>query len=344
MTMKGVCALDQPSGSRLPTAGSLPVSGWAFAAVGRPVPASVEIELRSEKTGQAEFIRADRVSRPDVASHFSDFGLLLSGFVTEIPLRYSMHGRYFLSVVQRDQETSCHSGPLLELEAETQSYETAARAGLANKFLVGKGIEIGALQRPLPVPPRCSVSYVDRMSYDDLIRHYPELRGLPIQQPDVLDDGETLQTFGNASQDFVIGNHLLEHCRDPIRTIQNFLRVLRQGGILYMAVPDKRYTFDITRPVTRYETLRQTYVSGQRSNIDGLYREWAEHVMHFQGQAAEQFARDLHERDYSIHYNVWTLPDLMLFLLSAKGDFSMRFDIASVVAAENEIITVLQRT
>ncbi len=39
----------------------------------------------------------------------------------------------------------------------------------------------------------------------------------------------------------------------------NLLRVIKRSGILYMGVPDKRYTFDFDRPVTRYDILKHTY-------------------------------------------------------------------------------------
>ncbi len=90
------------------------------------------------------------------------------------------------------------------------------------------------------------------MPLPDLLAHYPELIGQPLQAPDMIDDGETLSTIDSASQDFVIANHFLEHCENPIQTLRNFLRVLKDGGILYMAVPDKRFTFDVDRPVTTY--------------------------------------------------------------------------------------------
>ena len=97
--------------------------------------------------------------------------------------------------------------------------------------------------------------YVDRMPVTLLRRHYPELDELPLVEiDDVGDDGERLQTIEAQSQDFVIANHLLEHTEDPISTIRNWLRVLRPGGVIYMAVPDKRHTFDMTASRPRSST------------------------------------------------------------------------------------------
>ena len=124
------------------------------------------------------------------------------------------------------------------------------RCFLANRYLEGRGLEIGALHHPLPVPRSVQVRYVDRLSVADLRSHYPELASLPLVPLDLIDDGETLTMVPDGSQDFVIANHFLEHCEDPIKTLGTFFRVLRPGGILYLAVPEKHHTFDRDRPVT----------------------------------------------------------------------------------------------
>ena len=72
----------------------------------------------------------------------------------------------------------------------------------------------------------------------------------------MIDDGETLATVPDSPRDFVIANHFIEHTEDPIaHAAATTLRVLRPGGVLYMAVPDKRFTFDVDRPVTPLEHL-----------------------------------------------------------------------------------------
>ena len=86
------------------------------------------------------------------------------------------------------------------------------------------------------------------MPLSELLDQYPELRGQPVQGPDLIDDGERLTKVESTTQDFVIANHFLEHCENPIQTLVNLLRVLKDGGLLYLAVPDKRFTFDVDRP------------------------------------------------------------------------------------------------
>ena len=149
------------------------------------------------------------------------------------------------------------------------------RSVLAALFIHGTGIEIGALHHPLDMPASVEVQYVDRLSTPDLVSHYPELDGESIVQVDIVDDGKTLESIADASQGFVIANHLLEHCPDPIGALGNWLRVLRIGGIVFLSVPDKRYTFDRNRPVTKLEHIIRDWREGPQWSRKQHYEEWA---------------------------------------------------------------------
>jgi SAM-dependent methyltransferase len=341
----GAYAMDEPLSQgreiELPYNGSLTIRGWAFAEVAHPVPEKIFVEVVSEFSGKSTVVEAERTARGDVADHFGDRGLALSGFTAHISLAAPCCGKYAVHLLQQGVRGAYRNENILRLSARPELYEPVARAGLANKFLSGKGIEIGALQRKLPVPPGCSVQYVDRMNLSDLRKHYPELNGVPLTEPDVIDDGERLTRFADDSLDFLIANHFLEHCKNPIGTLRNLLRVLRPAGILYMAVPDKRFTFDFARPCTEWEILKTTFGSGKRADKDHLYLEWAEYVMKSAGEEAEQTAKRLADEDYSIHFNVWDLQALLEFLWGARAECRLPFTVCAVVSSENENILVL---
>src|SRR5215218_5051715 len=89
------------------------------------------------------------------------------------------------------------------------------REGIAKGYILGSGLEIGGLNAPLRVPGAARVRYVDRAPVPELRKQYPELDGQPLVETDVIDDGERLGTIPDASEDFVIANHFLEHCQDP---------------------------------------------------------------------------------------------------------------------------------
>ena len=164
--------------------------------------------------------------------------------------------------------------PAAEQPAQAPVVRGDPRAELAAEFLRGAGVEIGALHQPMPVPGGAGVTYVDRMTVEDLRAHYPELAELPLTRVDVVDDGERLETFEDESVDFMVANHFLEHCEDPIGTIETHLRKLRPGGVLFYAVPDKRYTFDFRRPRTTLAHVIADYENGPDASRRDHYLEW----------------------------------------------------------------------
>jgi predicted SAM-dependent methyltransferase len=220
----------------------------------------------------------------------------------------------------------------------------SGRAWVANGYVRGEGIEIGALSSPLSVPRSARVKYVDRMHVSDLRRQYPELASACIVNPDILTDGERLDAIEDASQDFVIANHFLEHCQNPIGAIRNMLRVLKSGGILYLAIPDKRYSFDAGRPVTSLEHLIQDDEKGPQASRSEHFREWVSSVKGVENREdIEREADRLSAMDYSIHYHVWTQVEMMELLLFIRRHCGFEFELQLSLRDESECIRSPQR-
>jgi SAM-dependent methyltransferase len=220
------------------------------------------------------------------------------------------------------------------------------REFLARWFLRGTGIEIGALHFPLWVPPGTQVTYVDREEVDALKAHYPELLGkYELKAPDLIDDGELLQRFSPSSQDFIIANHFLEHTQDPVGTLQRHLEVVKPGGCLYMAVPEKRWMFDHSRPVTTLEHLWADHENGPERSYEQHLLEYAEHVHHCKGDEIPREAARLRAINYSIHYHVWTVEGLLEFLFAARKRYDLPLTLGAAVMNKEraEYIYVLQR-
>lgn len=215
------------------------------------------------------------------------------------------------------------------------------RTFVAGLYLHGDGIEIGALHSPIKVGPGVRVQYVDRMTVADLRRQYPELDALPLIEPDIIADGERLAPIPDASQDFVIASHFLEHCQDPIGTVEELLRVVRPGGILYLAIPDKRYTFDRHRPLTAFEHLLRDYREGPAWSKRAHFEEWASLAddENIKGRSADE----LIAIDYSIHFHVWTQAELLELLARLKSDLGFDFDVEIVLKNAIEVIFILRK-
>ena len=68
----------------------------------------------------------------------------------------------------------------------------------------------------------------------------------------------------DGSVDFVISSHVLEHVSNVIRTLKEWNRVVRSGGIIYMIVPHERRTFDRGRPLTPLSHIVADYMADLR--------------------------------------------------------------------------------
>jgi SAM-dependent methyltransferase len=238
---------------------------------------------------------------------------------------------------------------MLSVTAQNALFDRRSIA--AYHYLKGNGIEIGALHNPLTVSSKATVRYVDRMTVDDLKAHYPELKDLPLVHVDIVDNGEELTHVPVASQDFVIANHFLEHCQNPIKTIQSMLRVLKPEGILYLGLPDKRYTFDMHRPLTDINHLLKDYNDGPEWSKKQHFLEWAKfptlgYTSDSDGQndpRIEVEANRFMEQDYSIHYHVWTQTEILELLVTLQKSLHFAFEVEFFLKNKDEMVLVLRK-
>jgi hypothetical protein len=244
-------------------------------------------------------------------------------------------------------------GPPPATEAPPPPVYLDARAELSTRFLAGDGLEIGGLHQPLPVAAHANVRYVDRMTTEQLRREYPELAESAMVEVDVVDDGERLASVEEESQDFIIANHFLEHCQDPIGTIETHLGKLQPGGVLFYAVPDKRYTFDFLRPPTPLEHMIADHEQGPEQSLTGHYDEWSRLVTGQESTGSREQAaseewvaahvRHLEEIDYSIHFHVWTQAEFLRLILHCRECSGEGFDIEAATRQAIEFIVVLRK-
>jgi SAM-dependent methyltransferase len=217
------------------------------------------------------------------------------------------------------------------------------RRQIGRRFLRGEGLEIGALHSPFPVPAGVRVRYVDRYTTAQLREEYPELADEPFAAVDIVDDGETLSTVADASQDFVIASHVLEHTQDPIGTLRQHLRVLRPGGVVLLALPDRRRDIDARRAPTSLEHLMADHEQGPLRSRAQHYREWAELVDlplgYVEPDAVAGHAEQLERSQHSIHFHCWTLEEFLAQLPA----FGLPATVAAARQNLHEFLVVLRR-
>lgn len=197
------------------------------------------------------------------------------------------------------------------------------------KYLTGSGIEIGALHSPQRVnKKKCQVKYVDWLNKDGLIKHNPTVLPEDIKDPDIVASATDLDVIADESVDFVIANQILEHLPNPIKAITEFHRVLKIGGVLYLSIPDKRYTIDKERPITPVSHVIDDYKKNASIESDpSHYKEWSEFVEEKRphGSPLRWNLEDILKMGCAIHFHVWTPESIIEILNYVKNDLSMPF-------------------
>jgi ubiquinone/menaquinone biosynthesis C-methylase UbiE len=211
--------------------------------------------------------------------------------------------------------------------------------------LCGKGIEIGALNAPCKVAPGATVTHVDSKSTEDLIKYYGrEMHGLKVTPVDLVADAHTLAGIENSSQDFAIANQVLEHLENPLLALENMLRVVRTGGVVFLSLPDKRYTFDAARPVTPFAHILEDYRVGPEKGREAHYREWMELVEKVpESEAATRLFFLMNVQNYPIHFHVWSQFEMCELFDRARAALPYSYEIDCFKANDAEALFVLRR-
>jgi SAM-dependent methyltransferase len=75
-------------------------------------------------------------------------------------------------------------------------------------------------------------------------------------------DAVDLAAIPDRRYDFLLASHVLEHIANPLRALEEWARVLCDGGLMVLVVPHKDGTFDHRRPITTLQHLIDDYRSG----------------------------------------------------------------------------------
>lgn len=197
------------------------------------------------------------------------------------------------------------------------------------RHLVGKGLDLGPGHMPFPLPEGSTVRYVDRLTVAAHEELFPELVGNKFPTIDVICDFDTegLAPFRDASVDFVVCSHVLEHLADPIGMLDQIHRVLRPGGVLALVLPDRRASFDHARSGTTVAHLIAEH--GAHVVDDAHIFDFLEHAAPFW---ADTPLAPLHKfpatpdhvrwhRARSVHAHCWTEPEFAPLI--ERGDWSI---------------------
>lgn len=148
-------------------------------------------------------------------------------------------------------------------------------SALAHNFLDGlKGVEIGgSAQNPFCLKDCKNIDYTDEI--DTSFKQEEITFTGSYAKVDIVAPGDKLPLADN-SVDYVISSHVIEHFYDPVQTVNEWLRVVRPGGYIYIIAPHKERTFDKDRPRTTLAELidRHDHPNPPVPDHHGHYSVW----------------------------------------------------------------------
>ena len=159
----------------------------------------------------------------------------------------------------------------------------------------GFGLEVGPSYNPfLPKTKGFRVETIDHADAATLREKYRDDAG-QIEEVDYISDGRSMaEIIGRPERyDFIFASHVIEHVTDIVRFLQDCETLLKPAGRLVLAVPDKRYCFDVLRPLTTVGQALQAYVEKRQRHPAGVLYD---HFAYFCEKNG---------------HGIWIAPDLM---------------------------------
>ncbi len=145
----------------------------------------------------------------------------------------------------------------------------------ADVDLTGLGLEIGPSHNPLLAKrDGYDIRIADHLDREGLLAKYTGLRPTQlIEEVDyVLAPGRLTDSISDRF-DYIVGSHLVEHVVCLVSFLQDCEALLKPGGVLSMAVPDKRYCFDVFRERSGLGRVVDVYRAAPAVHTEGAVLE-----------------------------------------------------------------------
>jgi SAM-dependent methyltransferase len=219
------------------------------------------------------------------------------------------------------------------------------------KTIFGEGLDLGPWHMPFPLP-YADAKLVDRYSAQEMKTIFAEFNlvedgFLPNSDFIINFDLDGLKVLESERYDFVIASHLLEHLSQPFLFLQEMVRVTKEGGVIFIALPDRRFTFDLTRPLLPFSHFENEMNLGFVYADDNHVEEYLSHVVKNNSPTTKD--KEL-ERARSYHVHVFEDEYFVQLLVSLCDKLNMGLKLIdgapSIVNKEpfEEFILVFEKT
>jgi SAM-dependent methyltransferase len=146
----------------------------------------------------------------------------------------------------------------------------------------GSGLEVGARNNPYPFI-NSDIKYAD-IGDDLVIKNIAKGYGIDSNDGTYVDfilkgPKYGFDEIGDNTFDFCFSDNVLEHTPNPIFALSEQYRIVKNGGVIYCVIPNKKYTFDRNRSVTPLNRFIEKYTNDdfehtiEEAMDEILYRE-----------------------------------------------------------------------
>ena len=131
------------------------------------------------------------------------------------------------------------------------------------------GLEIGPLNKPLvkkeELENNGEIFYLDHLSTEELQEKYKDEASVKTDEIVSVDfvcrDGDIIKATSGHTFDYVVASHMIEHAPNLLLFLSEVHNILKPGGTCVLIIPDKRFTFDINRPVSTFGSVLESFLS-----------------------------------------------------------------------------------
>lgn len=163
------------------------------------------------------------------------------------------------------------------------------------------GAEIGSLDKPIITRRMGQIRYIDHDTTEALrlkyAGHSKTVNLSKIVDVDYVWGEKSLADLlgAEAPLDYVIASHVIEHVPDFVGWLSEIRAILKPGGILSLAIPDKRRCFDYQRQLTRTADVVEAYLRRYRTPSPQQIFDHCSSAISFRGETAWDGAVDASE-------------------------------------------------
>jgi|SRR5215469_697011 len=141
--------------------------------------------------------------------------------------------------------------------------------------ICGCGLEIGPSYNPVVTKASgARVEILDHASTEEIRAKYRSVSNVDTNQIEDVDfvmDGRRMRDVvgKQSAYDYIIASHVIEHTPDMVSFLQDCEWLLKTGGRLLLAVPDKRFCFDVYRPTSTTGDVLQAFLEQRKRHTPG---------------------------------------------------------------------------